>query len=59
MTDVQKTDAEIQYEMWLKSERNDCKRIALEYASKLPYSKPDGLLEESKKIYDWLIEDLK
>lgn len=49
----------VQVSAFLYRERGDCKKLSLDYASKLGCISAETMLEESKKIYNWLTEDLK
>ena len=57
--EISKSNTRIQHELWVNVEKQNCKKIALEYASNLGCHTTASLLKETKEIYDWLTEDLK
>jgi hypothetical protein len=55
----QEQNVKLQNEYWLRSQKLDCRRLSLEYASKLIPSGVNVLIGDSEQIYNWLTEDLK
>lgn len=41
-----------------KYARNECRKLAIEYASKLNPATAGILISEAQEIYDWLIKEL-
>jgi hypothetical protein len=59
MTETSTQNYDVQNEWYIKNEKQQCRKIALEYASKLGCHTTASLLKETRDIYDWLTEDLK
>lgn len=51
-------NAKIQEDMWLRRERIELRKLALEMTRSLNLPSASQALEEADKIYDWLIKVL-
>lgn len=54
MTEQEKLALELE----AKYARNECRKLAVEYASKLSPINAGVLIKEAEEIYDWLIKEL-
>lgn len=57
MTPEMIENRKVQHEQWIEQQQIECKKLALEYASR--YGSGKTLVEDAKKIFDWLSESLK
>lgn len=54
MTEQEKLALELE----AKYARNECRKLAVEYASKLNCANADILIREAETVYNWLIKEL-
>lgn len=61
MTAEQQADvnAKAQHESWLKAEKLNCRKRAMEYAVQIKIKDGCDIYSEAQKMYDWLIKDLE
>ncbi len=52
-------NAKQQHESWLKSERLNCRKRAMEIALQIKLKGGCDLYKEAQTIYEWLTKDLK
>lgn len=52
-------NAKQQLESWLKAERLNCRKRAMEISLQIKLKDGGDLLKEAEVIYDWLTKDLK